>query len=61
MKDNIAIDVQNIASYCIQCKSLMVENFDKFDEWLAIRQSFPYKSLSLNVSPMKPTINLSKF
>ena len=39
----------------------MVENFDEFDKWLAIRQSSPYKSLSLNVSPLKPTINLSKF
>ena len=36
----------------------MVENFD---EWLAICQIFPYKPLSLNVSPLKPTINLSKF
>ena len=35
----------------------MVENFD---EWLAIWQSFPYKPLSLNVSPLKPTINLSR-
>ena len=32
----------------------MVENFDK---WLTIHQSFPYKPLSLNVSPMKTTIN----
>ena len=37
-------------------KSLIPTN-----EWLAIRQTFPYKPLSLNVSPMKPTINLSKF
>ena len=37
-------------------------NFDDiFDEWLVIRQSLPYKPLSLNVSPMKPTINSSKF
>ena len=25
----------------------MVENFDEFDKWLVIRQSFPYKTLSL--------------
>ena len=25
-----------------------------FDEWLAIHQVFPYKPLSLNVSPLKP-------
>ena len=37
------------------------ETFDDFDEWLVICQSFPYKPLSLNVSPLKPTINLSKF
>ena len=36
----------------------MVENFDKFDKWQTICQSFPYY---LNVSFMKPTINLSKF
>ena len=24
----------------MQCKSLMVENFNEFDRWLAIRQSF---------------------
>ena len=38
-----------------------MENFDQFDEWLAFCQSFPYKPLSLNVSPLKHTINLSKF
>ena len=38
-------------------KVLTVENLD---EWLAIHKSFPYKPLSLNVSPLKPTINLSK-
>ena len=44
-------------SYCI------VQKFDggNFDKWLAICQSFPYKPLSLNVSPLKPMINLSKF
>ena len=41
--------------------SLTVEDFDEFNEWLAIRQSFPYKPLSLNVSPLKPTNNLSQF
>ena len=35
----------------------MVENFD---EWLAICQNFPYQPLSLNVSPLKPTINSSQ-
>ena len=35
----------------------MVENFD---EWLAIRQSFPYKPLSLNVSLLKPTCQFVK-
>ena len=39
----------------------MMENFDDFDEWVAICQSFPYRSLSLNVSPLKPTVNSSKF
>ena len=39
----------------------MVENFDKFDKWLVICQSFPTKLFYLNVSPMKPTINLLKF
>ena len=34
---------------------------ENFDEWLVIPQSFPYKPLSLNVSPRKPTINSSKF
>ena len=38
-------------------KVLTVENLD---EWLAIHKSFPYKPLSLNVSPLKPTINSSK-
>ena len=36
----------------------MVENFD---EWLAIHQNFTCKPLSLNVSPLKPMINLSRF
>ena len=36
----------------------MVENFD---EWLAIRKSFPYKPLSLNISPLNAIINSSKF
>ena len=35
----------------------MVENFDKFDEWLAIRQSFQ-TFISLNVSPLKATIKV---
>ena len=35
----------------------MVEKFDEFNEWLAIHQNFPYKPLSFNVSPLKPTIN----
>ena len=42
-------------------QSLTTENFDEFDEWLVIRQSFPYKPLSLNVSSLKATINSSKF
>ena len=33
----------------------------KLDEWLAICQSFPCKPLSLNVSPLEPMINSSKF
>ena len=33
----------------------MVENFDKFDEWLAIHQSFTCKPLSLNISPLFET------
>ena len=41
-------------------QSLMVENFDEFDEWLAICQSFPYQPLSLNVFPLKSTINSSQ-
>ena len=32
-----------------------------FDEWQAIRQSFPFQSFPCNTSPMKATINLSKF
>ena len=39
----------------------MVENFDEFDERLAIRQNFSYQSSSLNASPLKPTSNSSKF
>ena len=39
----------------------MVENFDEFDEWLAICQSFPYKPSSLNTSLLKPTSYSSKF
>ena len=30
-------------------------------ELLATRQTFSYKPLSLKFSPLKPTINLSKF
>ena len=46
--------------YC-KCQSLAMEKFDKFDEWLGFVKNFPYKPLltSFNVSPMKPTINLS--
>ena len=32
-----------------------------FDEWLTIHQVLPYKLLSLNVSPLKPTINCQSF
>ena len=37
-------------NYHITPKSLMVETFDKFDESLAIRQSFSYQP-SFNASP----------
>ena len=50
-----------LCTYVPYSASVTVENFDEFDEWLAIRQSFPYKPLSLNVSSLKTTINLSKF
>ena len=36
-------------------------NLDEFYEWLATHQIFPYKPLFLNVSPLKPMINLSSF
>ena len=41
----------------------IAQNFksDEFDEWLAIRQSFPFQPFLVNTFPMKPTINSSKF
>ena len=36
-------------------------NFDEFDEWRAICQSFPFQCFPVNTFPMKATINLSKF
>ena len=36
----------------------MVEKSDKFDEWQAICQSFPFQSFSCNTSPMKATIKV---
>ena len=44
-------------------QKLTVENFDKFDEWQlqAICQCFSLLIFSFECSPMKPTINLSKF
>ena len=41
--DNVYI---YIYIYIVQ-KFEIVENFDEFDKWLVIRQSFPYKTLSL--------------
>ena len=38
----------------------MVENFDEFNERIAIYQTFSYQP-SFNVSPLKPTISSSKF
>ena len=38
-------------------KCLMVENYDKFDEWLASSLSL----LNISLVMMKPTIKLSKF
>ena len=48
--------------YCM-VKKLTVAKFDEFDKEAEIRQSliFPTKLFSLNISPMKPTINSSKF
>ena len=34
---------------------------DEFDEWRAIRKSFPFQSFPINTFPMKATINSSKF
>ena len=31
---------------------------DKFDEWRAIRQSFPFQSFPVNTFPMKNTIKV---
>ena len=39
----------------------ITQKFDGGKLSSGVRQSFSYKSLSLNVSPMKPTINSSKF
>ena len=41
----------------VQRKSLMMENIDKFGEWLVIRQSFPTNLYHL----IKPIINSSNF
>ena len=41
-------------------RSLKVENFDEFDEWPVIHQNLP-TILFLNVFPMKPMVNSSKF
>ena len=30
-------------------QSLLVEKSDKFDEWLSIRQSFPYQNFALRI------------
>ena len=38
-----------------------MEKSDEFDEWQAIRQSFPFQSFVCNTSPMKATINSLKF
>ena len=35
----------------------MVEKSDKFDEWRAIRHSFPFQSFPCNISPMKASYN----
>ena len=42
-------------------QNFTVEKSDEFDEWRAIHQSFPFQSFPCNTSPMKATINLSKF
>ena len=38
----------------------MVENFDEFDKWLAICQTFSYQSSSV-IASLKPTRNCQSF
>ena len=56
----IAVTLKSLCKRCY-LKPKYTTNGGKLDEWLAICQNFPYRSSSLNASPLKPISNLLKF
>ena len=59
---SLYVPIESLSFSLLSIILCIAQKFQKFDEWLwlAIHLSFPYKPLSLNVSPFQPMINLSK-